>query len=84
MPSTPHTYSRLTEEALLLLGKTIRLARKRRRMSERDLAAGIGVAWRTLQLIKKGNPSVAIGLVLEAATLTGGDLFVPEATTSLL
>ena len=80
-PSQARTYSRLTEEALLLLGKQIRLARKRRRMSEHDLAARIGIARSTLQLIEKGNPSVAIGLVLEAATLTGVDLFVPEATT---
>ena len=81
MPSTPRTYSRLTEEALLLLGKQTRLARKRRRMSEHYLAARIGIARSTLQLIEKGNPSVAIGLVLEAAALTGVDLFVPEATT---
>ena len=81
MPNFPRTYSRLTEEALLLLGKRIRLARKRRRMSEHDLAARIGVARSTLQSIEKGSPSVAIGLVLEAATLAGVDLFVPEATT---
>ena len=81
MPAIPRSYSRLTEEALLLLGKQIRLARKRRRMSERDLAARIGIARSTLQLIEKGSPSVAIGLVLEAAVLTGVDLFVPDATT---
>ena len=34
-----------------------------------------------MQLIEKGNPSIAIGLVLEAAIFTGVDLFVPEATT---
>ena len=79
MLSTLRTYSHLTEEALLLLGKQIRLARKRRRMSEHDLVARIGIARSTLQLIEKGHPSVAIGLVLEAAT--GVDLFVPEATT---
>lgn len=81
MPAIPRSYSRLTEEALLLLGKQIRLARKRRRMSERDLAARIGIARSTLQLIEKGSPSVAIGLVLEAAVLTGVNLFVPDATT---
>ena len=81
MPAIPRSYSRLTEEALLLLGKQIRLARKRRRMSERDLAARIGIARSTLQLIEKGSSSVAIGLVLEAAVLTGVDLFVPDATT---
>ena len=81
MGSRPRTYSRLTREALILLGKQIRLARKGRRMAEHDLAARIGIARSTLQRIEKGDPSVEIGLVLEAATLTGVDLFVPEATT---
>ena len=81
MPNTPRTYSRLTREALILLGKQIRLARKGRRMSEHDLAARVGIARSTLQRIEKGDSSVEIGLVLEAATLTGVDLFVPEATT---
>ncbi|MCY4151693.1 MAG: helix-turn-helix transcriptional regulator [Aestuariivita sp.] len=81
MGNTPRSYSRLTKEALMLLGKQIKLARKRRRMSEYDLAARVGIARSTLQLIEKGNPSVAVGLVLEAATLTGVDLFVPEATS---
>ena len=81
MPSRPRAYSRITEEALLLLGKQIKLARKRRRMSESDLSARIGVARSTLQLIEKGAPTVAVGLVLEAATLAGVDLFVPEAGT---
>ena len=81
MPSKPRTYSRLTKEALILLGKQIRLARKGRRMSEHDLAVRVGIARSTLQRMEKGDPSVEIGLVLEAATLTGVDLFVPEATT---
>ena len=81
MPCIPRSYSRFTEEALLLLAKQIQLARKRRRMSEHDLASRIGVARSTVQLIEKGAPSVAIGLVLEAATLVGVSLFVPEATT---
>ena len=81
MPSRPRTYSRFTTEALILLGKQIRLARKGRRMSEHDLAARIGIARSTLQRLEKGDPTVEIGLVLEAATLTGVDLFVPEATT---
>ncbi len=81
MKTTLRAYSRLTREALLLLGKQIRLARKRRRMSEHDLAARVGIARSTLQLIEKGNPSVAIGLVLETATLAGVSLFAPEATS---
>ena len=81
MPSKPRTCSRLSREALALLGKQIRLARKTRRMSEMDLAARIGIARSTLQRIEKGDPAVEIGLVFEAATLTGVDLFTPDATT---
>ena len=81
MANRPRAYSRLTREALVLLGKQIRLARKGRRMSEHDLAARAGIARSTLQRIEKGDPSVEIGLALEAATLTGVDLFAPEATT---
>ena len=81
MGSRPRTYSRLTREAVILLGKQVQLARKGRRMAEHDLAARVGIARSTLQRIEKGDPSVEIGLVLEAATLTGVDLFVPEATT---
>jgi transcriptional regulator with XRE-family HTH domain len=72
------TYSRTTQEALALMGGQIRLARKQRKMSEADLAARIGIARSTLQLIEKGHPKVEIGLVFEAATLVGVPLFVPE------
>jgi transcriptional regulator with XRE-family HTH domain len=73
------TYSRLTEEALQLLGKQIRLARKQRRMTETDLASRAGVARSTIQQIEKGDPRVEIGLMFEAATLAGVDLFIPHA-----
>ncbi|MDG2514053.1 XRE family transcriptional regulator [Sphingobium yanoikuyae] len=72
------TYSRTTGEALALLGRTIRLARKQRRMTETDLAARIGIARSTLQSIEKGQPKVEIGLVFEAAALLGVPLFVDE------
>ena len=79
MPARVRTYSRLTEEALQLLGKQIRLARKQRRMTETDLALRVGIVRSTLQQIEKGDPRVEIGLVLEAATLAGVDLFVAQA-----
>ena len=50
-------------------------------MSEHDLAARVGIARSTLQRIEKGDASVEIGFVLEAAALAGVDLFVPDATT---
>ncbi|MDZ4380567.1 MAG: helix-turn-helix transcriptional regulator [Parvibaculum sp.] len=77
----PRTYSRLTEEALVLLGKQIRLARKTRKMPESELAERVGVARSTLQLIEKGDPKVAVGLVFEAATLAGVHLFGLEASS---
>jgi transcriptional regulator with XRE-family HTH domain len=81
VPARARTYSRFTQEALRLLGAQVRLARKRRAMTEAELAERVGVARSTLQLIEKGDPKVEIGLVFEAATLAGVDLFVPEATT---
>lgn len=81
MRTKPRTYSRVSREAMVLLGKQIKLARKERRMSEMDLAVRIGIARSTLQRIEKGDPTVEIGFVFEAAALTGVDLFVPEATS---
>ena len=75
------TYSPLTREALRLLGAHVRLGRKRRRMTEADLADRIGIARSTLQLIEKGDSKVEIGLAFEAATLVGVSLFVPDVTT---
>lgn len=75
------TYSRLTTEALALLGKQIKLARKTRRMSEKELAARVGIARSTLQKIEQGDPQVEIGLMFEAATITGVPLFDPEKTS---
>ncbi len=81
MSKKPHAYSRLTEEAIVLLGNQIRLARKSRRMSERELAGRAGIARSTLQKIERGDPTINIGLAFEAATLAGVPLFVPEAST---
>ena len=81
MPKKPRTYSRLTEEALLLLASQIKLARKSRRMSEHELASRAGIARSTLQKIEQGDPTINIGLVFEAATLAGVPLFVADAST---
>jgi transcriptional regulator with XRE-family HTH domain len=81
MATRARTYSTLTTEALTLLGKQVRLARKQRRMSEADLAARVGIARSTLQLIEKGDAKVEIGLAFEAAIIAGVSLFVPEASS---
>ena len=81
MSKKPRSYSRLTEEAVLLLGSQVKLARKSRRMSERELASRAGIARSTLQKIEQGDPTINIGLTFEAAALAGVHLFVPDAST---
>ncbi|MCZ0944505.1 MAG: helix-turn-helix domain-containing protein [Gammaproteobacteria bacterium] len=81
MPRLQRSYSVITKEALRLLSMQIKMARKERRMTEAELAERIGVARSTVQLIEKGAPTVAVGLVFEAARVVGVGLFVPEATS---
>ncbi len=81
MVNRARPYSRLTLEGLALLARQIRLARKQRKISERDLAARVGIARSTLQLIEKGDPKVEIGLVFETAVIAGVSLFEPGAAT---
>lgn len=69
------TYSKPTQEAATLLGEQIKLARKSRKWSEQSLADRIGISRRTLQKIEKGDMTCAIGLVFEAASLVGINLF---------
>lgn len=68
-------YSRPSLEALTLLGKLIRLARKQRRMTAAELAERAGISRSTLQRIEKGDPKVEIGIMFEVATLVGVVLF---------
>ncbi len=69
-------YSKYAQEAVKLLGRQIRLARKhRRRWSESELAERAGIARATLQRIEKGDMACTIGLVFEVATLVGIKLF---------
>lgn len=72
------TYSRLTQEALVLLGQQIKLARKMHHMPQKELAKRVGIARSTLQRIEQGDLLVEVGLVFEAATLAGVPLFGAE------
>ncbi|MFN0047406.1 MAG: helix-turn-helix transcriptional regulator [Sphingorhabdus sp.] len=78
MKARTRTYSRVTREALIMMGGLIRLTRKQLKISEADLSERIGIARSTLQMIEKGDPKVEIGLVFEAAVLVGVPLFVDE------
>jgi transcriptional regulator with XRE-family HTH domain len=69
------TYSKYAQEAALLLGKQIKLGRKQRKWSEKNLAERVGISRATLQKIENGEMNCAIGLVFEAAALVGITLF---------
>ena len=74
--TTPkRVYARYTSEGLALLGKFIQHGRKRRNMSEKELAERLGVARSTVQRIERGDPNVGIGTAFEAAALVGVKLF---------
>ena len=64
-----------TTEALHLLGASIKAHRLRRRWSIDELARRVGVSHPTIIKVERADPTVAIGTVLEAATLVGVPLF---------
>ena len=76
--SNPRAYSRYSIEVASLLGKHIKLRRKRRRWTESNLSDRCGISRATLQKIERGDMSCALGLVLETAALVGVRLFDSE------
>lgn len=75
MGSRIRTYSPSTSVALSLLGKQLRIYRKRRGWRASDLAERLGTGRGTITRIESGDPSVSVGAVFEAATLVGLPLF---------
>ena len=69
------TYSHYTKDAAILLGKSIKLGRKARRLTTSDFAERVGISRVTLQKIEKGDLKCELGIVLEAAALAGVPLF---------
>lgn len=74
----PRAYSPYTLEALELLGELVRVARRERRWKQSELAERVGVSVGTLKKVEHGDPTVAVGLVFELATLAGVPLFHPD------
>ena len=69
------TYSKYALEATTLLGEQIKLGRKQRKWSEKNLSERAGISRATLQKIENGEMNCVIGLVFEVATLVGINLF---------
>lgn len=88
MPKASRSYRALpaiTADRLRKLGRDIAVARKRRHLSMRDMAARMMVNLKTLQRLEKGAPTV--GIVAGALWILGldrrlGDLVAPESDTT--
>jgi transcriptional regulator with XRE-family HTH domain len=90
MPKGSRSYRALpaiTIDQLQKLGRDIAVARKRRRLSMRDMASRMMVNLKTVQRLEKGDPTVGIGIVAGALWILGldrrlGDLVAPESDTT--
>ncbi|MBW8298508.1 MAG: helix-turn-helix domain-containing protein [Hydrogenophaga sp.] len=69
------SYSRVTRQALTMLGKLIRIGRAERGLTAQELADRAGISRTTLSSIEKGAPGPEIGIVFEVASLVGVRLF---------
>ena len=77
------TYSRYSCDAVALLGKLIRSARKGRKITVQELAERAGISRGMLQRIEKGDLTCGIGAVFEVAIIVGVKLFEAEGATTL-
>jgi transcriptional regulator with XRE-family HTH domain len=73
-------YSPYAIEAAQLLGARIRLARRERRWSMRELAERAGITTPTLSRIEHGDLTVGLGVAFEVAALVGVPLFHEDRT----
>jgi transcriptional regulator with XRE-family HTH domain len=68
-------YSRYAEQAALLLGQQVELARRERSWPIRELAERAGVSVNTIRKVESGDMTVAIGTAFDVAALLGVPLF---------
>ncbi len=79
--SITRTYSRYTQTAITLLGRLIRVARKKHKLTAQEVADRAGISRGLLQRIEKGNPKCEIGVVFEVAIIVGLKLFNADQST---
>jgi transcriptional regulator with XRE-family HTH domain len=79
----PHTYSPEALDAVRVLGLRIAEGRRRRRWTQAELCERASISATTLRNAERGEPTVAIGVMFELATLVGVELFgVPASQLS--
>ncbi len=71
----PRSYSRVTRQALSILGKLIKAGRLERELTAAELSERAGISRKTLRNIENGEAGTEIGIVFEVATLVGVRLF---------
>ncbi len=73
MKSKKNTLLPTADKTLRSLGENLRLARKRRRLSEIQVSERAGIARSTLQLIEQGEAGVAMSSYLQVLFVLGLD-----------
>ena len=73
-----YVYLPQTLDAVRALGLQVAAARRRRRMTAKDLAERAHIDAKTLRKVERGDPTVAIGTMFEVAGLVGIELFGVE------
>ncbi len=58
-------------ESLTRLGRTVRLARLRRNLSQQEIAERMGVSRASVVAMEKGEPGVALGILVKGLTVLG-------------
>lgn len=73
--------SKATIQTLTVLGELIKAARKARGLSQKALAVRLNISRQTISAIERGEPSVALGSVLEAGYVLGIPLLSDDRKT---
>jgi transcriptional regulator with XRE-family HTH domain len=71
----PHAYSPEALDAARVLGLRITEGRRQRKWTQAELCERASVSATTLRNAERGEPTVAIGVMFELATLVGVELF---------
>ena len=70
-----HTFSKQTLDAARVLGLRVAEGRRSRRWTQAELCERAGISRSTLRNAERGEPTVAVGVMFELATLVGVHLF---------
>jgi transcriptional regulator with XRE-family HTH domain len=73
-----HAYSRTTTETARHVGDRVRLGRVDRRWTAQELADRLGVSRATIRKIESGDPTVGLGVAIEACVLVGAPLLAGD------